>query len=201
MDKSRSHADQSSPSHHSDHHGLRLDDLIGDNLPRLIAFIRTRMGSSVRTMESAHDIAQSVCRELILQQPTNAFANEASFRLWMFRQAMHKLVARHRYYTSQKRDIGRNVRTTDSSCDTGNDPNCFATGLTPSRIANAREQLDRIESGIAALPKEQGEAVMLVKIAGLSSMETAELLEKSDSAIRGLVARGLANLALSMRPT
>lgn len=42
-----------------------FDSLFQRNLPRLVAFIRARAGKAIALRESAADLAQSVCREVL----------------------------------------------------------------------------------------------------------------------------------------
>ncbi|HLU38683.1 MAG TPA: sigma-70 family RNA polymerase sigma factor [Planctomycetota bacterium] len=66
---------------------------------------------------------------------------------------------------------------------------------TPSRHAIAREELERVERAIAALPEAQQEVVVLARIAGLSRRAIAAELGRSEEAVRMLLHRGLAKVA------
>jgi DNA-directed RNA polymerase specialized sigma24 family protein len=46
-----------------------VDSLFARNLPPLVAFIRARAGKAIAARESAHDIAQSVFREVLQATP------------------------------------------------------------------------------------------------------------------------------------
>jgi len=45
--------------------GIAIDELLHRYLPGLRAFVRLRASPAVRAKESASDIAQSVCREVL----------------------------------------------------------------------------------------------------------------------------------------
>lgn len=148
-------------------------------------------------MESASDIAQSVCREFLEGLTSGARLSRAEFRNRLFRAATRKLVDRHRYYTREKRDRRRRH---GPAIDAQSVADCYATVLTPSRVASAREHLEQFETAIQQLPEGQRDAILLVKLVGLSTAEVAEIMDRSDSAVRGLVARGLATLVELLDP-
>lgn len=162
--------------------------LFGRNLPVLIAYLRKRIGGAIARAESAEDLAQSVCREVLADLPALQFHREDQFRAYLFLQARRKLMDRARYYQVVGRDPGKQHELAAWPEQTSAEP-------TPSRIAVAKEELLLAEQAMGELPDNQREAVLLSRVAGLSYGEIAELKGQTESAIRGLVARGLSRLS------
>ena len=164
-----------------------------------MAYVRLRMGSALQARESASDIAQSVCREVLQDMGDFEYQGDEAFRKWLFVQASHKLVDRHRYYSRQKRAVDREVAAVKRDSDDHESMlDCYATFCTPSRVVSARSELERLEQALQALPENQREAVALSKLMGFPTHEVAAHLECSESAVRGLIARGLAKLAIGL---
>ena len=171
-----------------------FETLFAGLMPELIAFLRFKAGGVVGPRESVHDLAQSVCREMLLDLHEYE-ADEAVFRKKLFLQATRKIIDRHRYQHRAGRDPAREVGNLGADVNAESVLGCYATICTPSRVVSAREELDRIEAAIRELPENQREAVGMSRIMGLDYRDVAAQLGCSESAARGLVARGLAKLA------
>ena len=71
----------------------------------------------------------------------------------------------------------------------------YASFLTPGQCADAREEVASVEAAIASLPDAQRDAITMTRLLGLSTAEAAQELGTTESAVRGLIARGLARVA------
>ncbi|MCC7110044.1 MAG: RNA polymerase sigma factor, partial [Deltaproteobacteria bacterium] len=118
-----------------------------------------------------------------------------AFRAWLFVLATRKLTDRRRFHTQQRRDLRKEEMPAEEEelLLQG-----YASLATPSRNAAAREELQRVEGAIQLLPEAQREAILLSRVAGLSYAEIARHKGCHESAVRGLVARGLARLTLHL---
>ncbi len=170
------------------------DELFARNLPALAAYVRARVGSGLAARESVSDLTQSVCREVLDDLDELRFESDEAFRAYLFLQASRKVVDRARFYRMKKRDAGREV-VIPSDRESKEMLRSLAMLVTPSRAAGAREELDRVEQALQELPDNQREAVLLSRIGGISYGDIARQMTLSESAVRGLVARGLARLA------
>ena len=119
------------------------------------------------------------------------YRGDAAFRRWLYLQATRKILQRYQHLTRQKRDPAREVGAHELDQLLEH----YGAFGTPSRRAAAREEVERIEALLGGLPPDQCEAVAMSRILGLSYADIAETMGRSESAVRGLVARGLAQLA------
>ena len=172
-----------------------VDTLFARNLPPLVAFIRARTGKAVAARESAVDIAQSVFREVLQDADKIVLEGEGAFRNWLYMQATRKVLDRAKFHGRERRDAGKEIAmpTAGPAADALLD--CYATIASPSRHAEAREELDRFEKAVQTLPAPQRDAVTMSRLMGLSYAQVAEQMNLTEAAVRGHVARGLAALS------
>lgn len=176
-----------------------VDALLERNLPGLEAYIRLRSGRLLKSKESASDLVQSVCREVLQHMDRYQYRGEAQFRHWLYTTAMRKIINRYEYYKAEKRDAAREIVSSDpdmnSSGTGGNLLHTYRSFMTPSRHMAAREELERTERAFEKLSEDKREVILLAKIVGLSRAEIAEQMGRSELAIRSLLSRSLAELA------
>jgi RNA polymerase sigma-70 factor (ECF subfamily) len=177
--------------------GRAVDSLLERHLPALTAFLRTRVDGVVARRESVRDLVQSVCREVPTDLADFEYRGEESFRAWLFLMASRKLVDRHRYYRQDKRDVRAEELAGDAAESL---VQRYASICTPSRQASAQEYIVLIEDALGSLPPAQREAILLSRIAEVSYAEIARQKGCDESAVRRLVARGLARLSLLLPP-
>lgn len=172
-----------------------VDSLFARNLPPLVAFIRARAGKAIAARESAVDIAQSVFREVLQDVDRIELKGEAAFRNWLFMQATRKVLDRAKFHGRDCRDVGREVAMPEAGPAADALLACYASIATPSQHAAAKEELARFEAAVQQLPENQRDAVTMSRLMGLGYDQIAEQLGTTESAVRGLVARGLAGLS------
>lgn len=169
-----------------------LEQLLVRHLGGLEAFVRLRMGPGLRELATAPDLVQSVCREVLEDLSGFEFRGEAAFRAWLYTCAENKLREKHRFHHAAKRDVAAAVPLPEAST-------ClpyYRTLCTPSREVELREQMRRVEAAFDQLPADYREAVTLHKLCGLGHAEIAARMQRSEGAVRNLVYRGIARLAL-----
>lgn len=172
-----------------------LEDLLLRNLGGLRAYVRRCLGVRLGRQESATDLVQSVCREVLEDAARGAFAyrGEAEFQSWLRTVALHKIQMRARYWRvrgNQTVDGARSPavgleRIPAASCDQG----------TPSAAAVQGEERARLLAALAQIDPRQRELVEWAHIDGLGHREIAVRLGITEAHSRVLLSRALARLA------
>lgn len=173
-----------------------VDELLLVYLPRLQAFLRLRAGPALLARESASDLAQSVCRDVLENLERFQYRGEENFRRWLYATAVRKIADRYEFWNAQKRDIRLEVVAPGDESLPLED---YLTICTPSREAMAREELATVQAALDRLPDEQREAILLSRVLGLGRTEVAEVMGRSEGSVRMLLCRGLATVAGATR--
>ncbi|MBI3818707.1 MAG: RNA polymerase sigma factor [Planctomycetes bacterium] len=177
-----------------------VETLLIKFLPELHAFIALRCGRRLLEMESADDLVQSVCKEVLKDAGNIRYQSEAHFKHWLYTAALNKIAHRYAYYRAEKRDIERVANVRESPDASRSHAEAGLLGVyksicTPSQQAIARETLQQLEEAFATLTEEQKEVVLLARVIGLTHAEIAEKLGKNEASTRALLYRALAKLA------
>jgi RNA polymerase sigma-70 factor (ECF subfamily) len=170
--------------------GAAVEGLLVRYLPDLVEYIDRRAAHWLQQRESAADLAQSVCREVLVRLRGGRFEyrGEPQFRQWLYRAAVIKLIERTRRGAAERRDPAREVRASAAP-----EP---ATGRgSPSETAMLHEELERFHTAFASLSERAQEIVSLKLVDGLSHAQIAARLGVSEPNSRTLLARALAQLA------
>jgi len=159
-------------------------------LDRLRAFVRLRTGPELREHESASDLVQSVCREMLAQGPRFEYRGEPEFRAWLFTAAANKIRERARSLRAARRDVRREERDGGAVLD------AYGAVLpSPSEVAVGRELAARLESAFEQLSPAHRELLTLSRIAGLPTPAIAKHQGRSEGAVRNALARALTQLS------
>lgn len=167
-----------------------VDELLQEFLPGLEAFVRLRAGHLVLQQESATDVVQSACRDVLEQLDRFEHGGESGFRRWLYRTAMRKIADRYEYHRAAKRDIARHSPALGSSSR-----GLVSPAPSPSQHAMANEQAARIEAALHRLPSDYREVICLSRFAGFSHAEIAAEMDRTEVATRSLLSRALSHLA------
>lgn len=172
-----------------------VEALLVRYLPGLERYIERHAGSWLSARESASDLVQSTCREILQKPGRFQYDGEEGFRRWLYATALRKIRDRHRFYRADRRNVGREApkRPPGESATTRGDT--FVWSRTPSQDAAAREELARLYRALAKLPASYREIVVLSKIEQCSAAEVGKRLGISESYARTLLSRALARLA------
>lgn len=177
-----------------------LERLLEHFLPDLRAFVRLRAGPAVRARESASDLVQSVCRQVLEQARSFQHQNEAAFRRWLFTTAVRKIADRAQYHAAERRDAGREVHLA-SGVEPAGDARLLSSYrgfATPTRAFGLKEELERVEAAFDELGEEDRTLVLEAHLLGTSRAELARRLGKSEGAVRVQLHRALARLAVRL---
>jgi RNA polymerase sigma-70 factor (ECF subfamily) len=174
---------------------VAVEALLEKHLPQLRAFLRLRMGPSLRAKESAQDLAQSACLEVLANLNRYQYQGESNFRHWLFTTALRKLKNKVEFYQAAKRDVRREITPGEDQAGVSQ---VYQTLLTPSQHLQHREDLEAFEAAFDRLSEDHREVVLLARIVGLSHREIAAVMGRTEAATRNLLYRALAELASSM---
>lgn len=172
-----------------------VEDLLVRYLPDVEAYVARHAGALLSARESGADLAQSVCREALerLRSGRFRFEGEGPFRQWLYRAAVLKLMGRARYWRAEQRDPGRELA--GGSQDGAVEHALALDSVTPSRAAEAAEELARLERAFAALEDGEREMLQCFYVEGLAHAEIAAQRGTSEAYSRTLLSRALARLA------
>lgn len=180
-----------------------LEQLLRTELPGLRAYVRLRTGAALRARESASDLVQSTCREVLGKLEAFRYGDEAGFRDWLYAAALRKIVNRAEHWGAQKRDARREQPLQGGSPSESDDrglAQIYGTLGTPSQHAVARETLDAIEAAFDRLPEDRREIIVLARVVGLDGAGIAQRLGCSEATARQRLFRALAELAEWLEP-
>lgn len=163
-----------------------LASLLEHYLPTLHAYVRGRLGGSLEPRESSMDVVQSICRQVLSAEGSFRFADEDHFRAWLFTAAVNKLREKFRYHRSQRRALASEAQSLD------HEPHTAAAFLeTPSQQAIGSETAAAVQAALAELSEPHREVVMLARLVKLPHGVIAEVMGRSEVAVRQLLARAM----------
>ncbi len=139
---------------------------------------------------------QSACYEALKSMPSGGVGDEGAFKHWFYLAAERKIVDRARYHAASKRSPSRE---TPLASEVELLERGYSGLWTPSRQAAAREEIERLESALRRLSDDAREAIVLARVVGLSHAEIGAKTGRSEGAVRVLLHRALARLAILMR--
>ena len=171
-----------------------LGERILASLPGLTRFVRRRMGPELTSRESASDIVQSTCRELLRGASGYQDRGEASFQHWIRSAAEHKLANRARHWRAARRADGDAALETDGSRPEPASP----AAQDPLQEALLREETERLRRAFESLPEEYRRVILRFQVEGASQAEIAAELGRSSEAVRKLIARAMARLSAAL---
>jgi RNA polymerase sigma factor (sigma-70 family) len=179
----------------AEHTNRPASDRIAAHVGALHAYVRMRLGRSLRAREESEDIAQSVVREA-LEDVHRFEGGDDGLRGWLLKLAENKIRDRARFWRRDRRDVARETAGASDSDD--HVLVACRSLLTPSRVAAAREDLERVERAFATLSDEHRRVILLARVAGLSHAEVARTMDRSELATRALLSRAMAKLAIAL---
>ena len=170
-----------------------LNDLLTRNAGRLLAFIRLRLGHSLRAHLESHDILNATLLNAFKRIDQFEGRGDGRLMAWLAPIAMNEIRDQAAYHGRQRRDAARVVDVDDGldglAAELHSQISCIILD----------EQTERLEQAIEALRPEHREVILLRKFEELSFTEIGERLGKSPDACRMLLARALTALTLEMR--
>ncbi len=156
------------------------------------AWVRLKRSPLCASRESAMDVVQSAFRQAFVDIGDFEWQGANSFRNWLISYAENKLRNRERYHRAERRNPEREVG--------GSLSHFYATVVTPSRLGDAREQVEQFERGFFRLEEGDRDLIVMARIEGLSHAQIAERLGVTEVNSRKMLSRALVRLAAFMQP-
>ena len=172
------------------------DRLLALHRPYLMLLARARILPVNGRKFDASDIVQQTLMDAFAKREAFRGSTDAELAAWLREILKHNLLDVLRDAQRGKRDIRREQAlgaTIDESISRA-DAWLVAVQSSPSRRVSKQEDLLRLSEALDALPIAQREAIVLHHLQGLKLAEVANELGRSESAIAGLLFRGLNKL-------
>lgn len=163
--------------------------------PRLLAFIRLRLGRTLRARLESRDILQATLLRSFERLGQLEADDPAALMAWLMRIAENEIRDRADYFQRQRRDPAREV-----PLDEAREAAVAAARSVTSRLVLDEETV-RLERAIEALDDAHREVILLRKFEELSFKEIAMRLGCSEDACRMRLARAMAALTIKMTET
>jgi RNA polymerase sigma-70 factor (ECF subfamily) len=169
-----------------------LEELYGRVAPRLLAFVRLRLGRTLRSELESRDIVQATLLKSFEHFGQFERADTRSLMAWLSRIAENEIRDRADYHARQRRDARLDVPLDAGHLD------------LPARVRSALTQLvfderaRRVEAALEALEPHYREVIILRSFEELGFREIGVRLGKSEDAARMLFARAMAALTMTM---
>ncbi|MGD0696105.1 MAG: RNA polymerase sigma factor [Terriglobia bacterium] len=155
---------------------------------RLAVLIHFRLSPELRSFAEVDDILQEAWLRAFRDFAQFTYRSPGSFMSWLARIADHAMADVARSQGRQKRHAVEMLRFRSASNPAGPEP---LDSKTPSRLLAQEESLRRLLDKLNALPEDYRQAILLMKVEGLSTPEAAERLGKSKEATALLLHRAV----------
>ncbi len=166
-----------------------LRELLARELPNLLPFVRRQLGPELRCRESAADLLQSVCGDLLAEGVPFEYRDDERFRGWLCTVIVHKVRMRLRMIRSQKRGGGIGFVPLASDIETPSDDE------RPDECAALHEDLERLERALSTMPSHYRDAIVFMRLLGCSRADAARMMGRTEDSLRNLLPRALSMLS------
>jgi len=172
-----------------------LDALYRRFGPRLLAFIRLKMGRSLRSRLESRDILQATFLRSFERLDDFEGTSGRSLLGWLMRIAEREIRDRADFHGRQQRDARREADVADFE-----DALAVRTRSALTRVI-LDEQAERLDAALAELSEPHRDVITLRAFEELSFPEIARSMGKSEDASRMLYARAMTALTLALSRT
>lgn len=167
----------------------------------LIMLAHRYLSDQLRRRIDPADVVQLTCLEVKRDLPQFRGNTPAEFAGWirgMLKNNVASAVTRH--ITTQKRSIRREATAAPAAGGKSSAGNWIAqlpgSQTTPSGVAIRSEAVVALIEALHELPETQAEAIRMRYMEGLPLADIVERMGKSDTAVAGLLKRGLKKLRM-----
>ncbi len=162
----------------------------------LYLLARADLGPKLQLDIDASDLVQQTLMDAHAKKDQFRGDTDAERAAWLRQILSHNLADALRHQHRAKRDVSRQqpleAAIDDSFCRA--ESWLAARQSSPSQHVSKQEELLRLSDALTELPDAQRDAVILRHLQGLSLVEAARQLGRTESAVAGLIYRGLNKL-------
>ena len=178
---------------------VKSEHLANDALPRYRAYLKLlasiELDTYLECQLDASDLAQQTLHDAVAHADQFRGKSEGELLSWLRKILANNLVDAVRYVHRNKRNLAITNSLDESVIESFHRIDVLAQSCsTPSQKAAQNELLLRLPEALEAISEDQREAIVLHHLQGLKLSETAERMDKSESAVCGLLHRGLKKL-------
>ena len=172
-------------------HPEAVDALYARVAPRILSYVRMRMGASLRTRMDSRDILQATLLKSFEHFNEFKGADKPALMAWLVRIAEREILDRADYHQRARRSPQREAPLS------GQDVIEARITSVLSRMIRD-ERAERLEHAMEGLSDAHREIILLRKFQELPFRDIAARLGKSEDACRMLLARALSALTLRL---
>jgi len=156
----------------------------------------TQVDTWMQQRVDASDLVQQTLLDAVQRRDQFRGTTEGELLAWLRVILSNNLVDLIRHDRRAKRDVARNVSLHDNITGSFRRIDALAASnrSTPSQRVATNEQLFRLPTALEQLSAAQRQAIVLHHLHGRTLSETAAALGRSESAVGGLLHRGLKRL-------
>ncbi len=171
----------------------------------LLLMARSLLGPRMKAKLDASDLVQQTMLDAHRKYADFRGVSDAQMGAWLRQILRNNFLNAMRDFHRDKRDIRRerpiDWRRLAVDSFSRVDQWLATNEPSPSEQYSAREQMLRLPRALNQLSDSQREAIILYHIQGLKLSEVADRMQKTESAIGGLIYRGVRSLKGLMNPT
>lgn len=164
-----------------------IEELLESHRGRLLAFLQLAMSQALARRVAPEDILQETLLEATRKLGDFQSRGPSSFYAWLVAIARFKIAEAERALRADKR-----------ACEQPLELDPVQSGTSPSARAMRAERDGLLRAALDELPEAQAEALRLRYLEGLSLAEAAARMRRSEAAVKGLVTRAFAALAVRL---
>jgi len=162
----------------------------------LLLLARLHLGDRARAKIDASDLVQETLLEAHRKRGQFRGASEPELAGWLRQMLAFSIADARRALGRAKRDIAREGSLEAALNDSSSRLEYLlaAPDSTPSQRASRQEQLVRLADALAQLPEDQRQAVVRKHLQGDTVVAIAQRMGRTETAVGGLLRRGMARL-------
>jgi RNA polymerase sigma-70 factor, ECF subfamily len=174
---------------------LEQDDWLDRHRPYLVLLARTHLNQRLAPRVDASDVVQQTLMDAYAHRHQYRGTTDVEFLGWLQRILRNNLLDAIRHQEQAKRDIRlENSLEAIQQSFSRVDQWLEAIQTSPSQHVRRQEELLRLSTALTQLPEAQREAIILHHLQGLKLTEVAAQIGRTESAVAGLLFRGMSSL-------